>query len=101
MFSITPDFLLLAEFMLIQMIFLYIITRYNSGHIQCENDIDVLFKEKKTHEKWSMARLYSKMTKEIRNLAINHKKTVRNFHKKLTKNPKDDMLDSLKLWVSK
>jgi hypothetical protein len=34
MFSITPDFLLLAGFMLIQMVFLYIITRYNSGNAE-------------------------------------------------------------------
>ncbi|CAG8656228.1 5211_t:CDS:1 [Ambispora gerdemannii] len=62
-------------------------------------DIDILFKEKKTHEKRSMARLYPKVAEEIRELAINHKKgiaisdaTVRNFHKKLTKNPKEDTL---------
>ena len=55
-----------------------------------------------------MARLYPKVAEEIRTLVINHKKgvaisdaTVRNFHKKLTKNPKEDTLDSLKLWVSK
>ncbi|RHZ85047.1 hypothetical protein Glove_73g10 [Diversispora epigaea] len=71
-------------------------------------NIDTLFKEKKTHEKRSMARLYPKVAEEIRDLAIKHKKgvaisdaTVRNFHKKLTKNPKEDTLDSLKLWVSK
>ena len=34
MFLITPDFFLLAGFMLIQMIFLYIVTRYNSGNTE-------------------------------------------------------------------
>ena len=38
MFSITPDFLLVAGFMLIQMIFLYIITRYNSGNAEKQFD---------------------------------------------------------------
>jgi hypothetical protein len=38
MFSITPDFLLLAGFMLIQMIFLYIVTRYNSGNTEKQFD---------------------------------------------------------------
>ncbi|CAG8609616.1 9526_t:CDS:2 [Ambispora gerdemannii] len=50
----------------------------------------------------------SDLPEEIRVLVINHKKgiaisdaTIRNFHKKLTKNPKEDTLDSLKLWISK
>ncbi|RHZ84698.1 hypothetical protein Glove_78g99 [Diversispora epigaea] len=81
---------------------------YTGTIFELWEDIDTLFKEKKTHEKRSMARLYPKVAEEIRDLAIKHKKgvaisdaTVRNFHKKLTKNPKEDTLDSLKLWVSK
>ena len=55
-----------------------------------------------------MTRLYPKVAEEIWELVIGHKKgkaisdaTVRNFHKKLTKRPEEDTLDSLKLWVSK
>ena len=55
-----------------------------------------------------MARLYPKVAEEIRVLVINHKRgvaisdaTIRNFHKKTTKNPKEETLDALKLWVSK
>ncbi|CAG8584802.1 2857_t:CDS:1 [Diversispora eburnea] len=71
-------------------------------------EIDALFNEKKCTEKWSMVRLYPKVAEEIRELVIKHKKgvaisdaTIRNFHKKTTKNLKEDTLDSLKLWVSK
>ncbi|RHZ55272.1 hypothetical protein Glove_417g47 [Diversispora epigaea] len=81
---------------------------YTGTIFELWEDIDVLFKEKKNHEKRSMARLYPKVAEEIRDLVIKHKKgiaisdaTVRNFHKKITKNPKEDTLDSLKLWVSK
>ncbi|CAG8504608.1 639_t:CDS:2 [Acaulospora morrowiae] len=61
-----------------------------------QDGIDAQFKKKKTHEKRSKAREF----------AINHKReivicdsTVRNFHKKLNKNPKEDTLDSSKLGV--
>ncbi|CAG8693968.1 1555_t:CDS:1, partial [Ambispora gerdemannii] len=71
-------------------------------------EIDTLFNEKKRVEKRSMARLYPKVAEEIRTLVINHKRgvaisdaTIRNFHKKTTKNPKEETLDALKLWVSK
>ncbi|CAG8599683.1 11968_t:CDS:2 [Diversispora eburnea] len=81
---------------------------YTSTIFELWEDIDALFKEKKTHEKQSMARLYPKVTEKIWDLVIKHKKgiaisdtTVRNFHKKITKNLKEDTLDSLKLWVSK
>ncbi|CAG8643705.1 10277_t:CDS:2, partial [Diversispora eburnea] len=39
-------------------------------------EIDTLFNEKKRTEKWSMARLYSKVTEEICELVIKHKKGV-------------------------
>jgi len=51
-----------------------------------------------------MARLYPKAAEEILTFVINHKRvsdaTIRNFHKKTTKNPKET-LDAFKLWVSK
>ncbi|CAG8579850.1 9765_t:CDS:2 [Ambispora gerdemannii] len=57
---------------------------YTGTIFELWEDIDTLFKEKKTHESglWQGC-------------------IQRNFHKKITKNPKEDTLDSLKLWVSK
>ncbi|CAG8633364.1 6313_t:CDS:1, partial [Diversispora eburnea] len=79
---------------------------YTGTIFELWEEIDALFNKKKRTEKRSMARLYPKVAEEIHELVIKHKKgvaisdaTVRNFHKKLTKNPKEDTLDSLKLWV--
>src|SRR6185369_8692672 len=81
---------------------------YTGTILELWEEIDALFDGKKRVEKRFMARLYPKVAEEIRTLVINHKKgvaiseaTIRNFHKKLTKNPKEDTLDALKLWVSK
>ena len=76
---------------------------YTGTIFELWEEIDALFDEKKRIEKRSMARLYPKVAEEIREIVIKHKKgvaisdaTIRNFHKKLTKNPKEDTLDSLK-----
>ncbi|CAG8640241.1 301_t:CDS:1, partial [Diversispora eburnea] len=81
---------------------------YTGTIFELWEEIDALLNKKKRTEKWSMARLYLKVAEKIRELIIKHKKgvaisdiTVRNFHKKTTKNLKEDTLDSLKLWVSK
>ncbi|CAG8625105.1 9235_t:CDS:2 [Paraglomus brasilianum] len=78
---------------------------YTGTIFELWEEIDTLFNEKKRVEKRSMARLYPKVAEEIRTLVINHKRgiaisdaTIRNFHKKTTKNPKEETLDALKLW---
>ncbi|CAG8634324.1 9302_t:CDS:2 [Ambispora gerdemannii] len=55
-------------------------------------EIDALFNEKKRVKKWSMTRLYPKQS-VMSPLGI--------FIKKMTKNLKEETLDTLKLWVSK
>ncbi|CAG8643499.1 6934_t:CDS:1, partial [Paraglomus occultum] len=62
-------------------------------------DIDALFKEKKSGL-WQGC--IQRWPRKSGNLLSTIRRGLRsNFHKKLTKNPKEDTLDSLKLWVSK
>ncbi|CAG8615658.1 8180_t:CDS:2 [Ambispora gerdemannii] len=61
---------------------------------------DRLFKEKRRLEKRTESSMYSKISEEIRELGQRlGDATIRKFHKRLTRNPTDETIEFIRLWV--
>ncbi|CAG8661880.1 14793_t:CDS:1, partial [Acaulospora morrowiae] len=63
-------------------------------------DFDRLFKEKCRLEKRTESSMYSKISEEIRELGQRlGDATIRKFHKCLTRNPTEETIECIRLWV--
>ena len=60
----------------------------------------VIFKEKRRLEKRTESSMYSKISEEISELGQRlGDATIRKFHKRLTRNPADETIEFIRLWV--